>query len=99
MSDVLPRISVDFNTMMADPKDRVAIPTHVHPELFDILQPELRIIIFEERDMKVEAVVELDEEFQHLLPHSWFAIPDWTTLKDYDEATGQYLPSDRLSNR
>jgi len=98
MSNILPRILVDFQRRKKDPKERISLPTQAQPELFDILRPDLRVILYEPSDIEVEAVVFFEEE-DYRAPHGWWAYPDWTTLKDYDEATGQYLPSDRLSNR
>ncbi len=76
---MLPRITVDFNTQMADPKGRVLIPTHVNPELLEILKPQLRVILYEENDLEVEATVEFDEKY-----NEWLGMPDWSTLRHLD---------------
>jgi hypothetical protein len=73
--------------MMADPKDRVSINTVVQPELLDVLQSGARVILYETRDLEVEAIVEYDPAHRH-----WYGVADWSTVRDYDEATGQYLP-------
>ena len=90
--DKLVRISVDFNTASADMHGRVHIPTHVHPELLNILQLGQRVIIFEAKDLEVEAVVEFDEELSQQLNSTdiWFALPDLSTLRRYNEETGQF---------
>ncbi len=89
---ILPRISVDFNTASADMRGRVRLPTHMYPELLNILRLGLRVILFEVRDLEVEAVVEFDKELsqQHGDSNWWFALPDWSTERDYDEKTGQF---------
>jgi hypothetical protein len=91
-SEKLPRISVDFNTASADMRGRVRLPIHVYPKLLSILQPGLRVILFEARDLEVEAVAEFDEELsqQHGDSNWWFALPDWSTEREYDEKTGQF---------
>jgi hypothetical protein len=72
------RIPVDFNTMQQFNEDKVIIPTHLssHNHLLSIIQPHIRVVIYEEDDFEVEAIVLFDET--HRL---WVAIPDWSTQR------------------
>lgn len=68
------RLPVDFNTMMADEKERVWINASVHPDIASLLMPGLRVVLYEEYDIEVEAVLEFDAAHQ-----AWLAQPDWAT--------------------
>jgi hypothetical protein len=78
------RVSVDFNTMMADEKERVSINTLVNPALLEYLSPGLQLVLYESESMEVDAVAEFDEERQR-----WFGIPNWSTRRDLPPLTGR----------
>jgi hypothetical protein len=63
MEKFLIRIPVDFNTIFTDPKERVLIPTHIYPDLLKKLKSGLKVIVFEENDFEVEAIVVFDKNF------------------------------------
>ncbi|HEU5437898.1 MAG TPA: hypothetical protein VFU88_01315 [Ktedonobacterales bacterium] len=72
------RISVDFNTMMADPDERVTLGQFGTPN-GDWLPPLIsgeRVLLYDE-EMEVEAVAEFDAEHRF-----WLAAPDWSTRRD-----------------
>ena len=70
------RIYVDFNTISADPQDRVYINTRLHPALVQTLRPGLTVMLYDE-EMEVPALVEFDEHDQ-----VWLGQPDWSTRRD-----------------
>ncbi len=70
------RISVDFNTITTDLKERVYINTGIHPALVQTLRPGLSVMLYDE-EMEVAAVVEFDEHDQ-----VWLGQPDWSTRRD-----------------
>ena len=72
------RISVDFNTAMADPEERVYINTNVDGYLLECLRPGLPIVRYDET-LEVEATVEFDEQ-----RGKWWARPEWSTSRDLD---------------
>jgi hypothetical protein len=71
-----PAIYVDFNTMMADPQERIAINTSVQPELVSRLHPGMAVILRDEI-LEVAATIEYDAEHR-----TWFGHPDWSTSRD-----------------
>jgi len=82
---VLPRISVDFNTMGRGKGGRVLInlsaPSNRDRVPPECLQPGARVLVYEGEEtdvLEVEATLELDEEYQ-----DWWAIPHWFTRRDY----------------
>ena len=72
------RISVDFNTMMGDEQERVALGQLGTPngDSLPPLRTGERVLLYDE-EMEVEAVAEYDAESQY-----WLAAPDWTTRRD-----------------
>ena len=80
MAIELQRIPVDFNTEMAYPVGLVHIPTHMYPELLDVIRDGQTVILYEEGDMEVEAVLEHDAA-----SNTWYGRPDWRTLHHLDE--------------
>ena len=70
------RIYVDFNTITADPRDRVHINTCLDPTLVQKLRPGLTVMLYDE-EMEVAAVVEFDKHDQ-----VWLGQPDWSTRRD-----------------
>jgi hypothetical protein len=78
------RIPVDFNTINADEMERVAINAVANNQLLSHFRSGLRVVLYEEGDIEVEANLEFDENFQR-----WFGIPDWATRRDL------YAPSDK----
>lgn len=75
-SDLLKRISVDFNTLDSEPVDLVKI---YHDSPTDLRAGE-RVILFDE-EMQVEAVASYDAGH-----HLWLAAPDWSTRRDLSPA-------------
>lgn len=73
------RITVDFNATTKD-GERVIINMIYHSELRDVVKPGMRVILYEENDIEVEAVVETEvDEKGHVW---WYGRADWSTLKD-----------------
>lgn len=70
------RISVDFNTMMTDPEERVYINTDIDPHLLECLQPGLSVVLYD-GTLEVEADAEFDERQEQ-----WRARPRWSTSRD-----------------
>ena len=70
------RVSVDFNTMMVDPEERVSINTGIHQDLLEHLRPGLLVLLCDET-LEVEAIAEFDEEHRR-----WLARPNWSTSRD-----------------
>ena len=70
------RVSVDFNTMMVDPEERVCINTRIDKDLLEHLRPGLLVLLCDET-LEVEAIAEFDEEHQR-----WLARPNWSTSPD-----------------
>jgi hypothetical protein len=67
------RVYVDFNTMMQDPDERVAI----HPsQVTSDFRPGMRISIADET-LEVEGTLEFDRERR-----TWLVRPDWPTQRD-----------------
>lgn len=75
MGQKLHRIYVDFNTALQDVGSRVWIPTKSHPELLEVMAPEVRVVLYDET-LEVEATVE------RLGPDEWWATPDPATYRD-----------------
>ena len=72
------RIPVDFNAMNKE-GTHVWINTNVNPELRDVLKPGLRVILYEEDDTQVEAIIEVEESEGAML---WYGVADWSTQED-----------------
>jgi hypothetical protein len=72
------RISVDFNTAMADPEERVYINTSVNRRLLECLRLGLPVVLYDET-LEVEATVECDEQ-----RGKWWARPEWSASRDLD---------------
>lgn len=77
------RIYADFNTMTADPKERVYINTQMQPSLAKDFHPGLVVTLYDE-EMEVEAIVEFDDH-----NHVWLGQPNWSTRRDLPLASGQ----------
>ena len=77
MNNDLRRIPVDFNTVNV--AGLVYIPTRVHPQLLDVIRDGQTVILYEEGDMEVEAVLEHDA-----VSDKWYGRPDWRTLHHLD---------------
>lgn len=71
------KVPVDFNTMVTDPEERVYINTSHHPELLSTLRSGMKVLLWAEKDLEVEAVIEYDDEQQ-----AWFGAPYWNTMRD-----------------
>lgn len=72
--DVL-RVSVDFNTMTMDPERRVNIPTHVHPDLLDVLYEGMPIVVYDEE-------IEFHGTVEHLGGQEWWVRLDPDTYRE-----------------
>ena len=73
------RITVDFNTMAMDERQRIWINTRVDKELLDILQHGRQVILYDPPD-EVEAVLEVDEYEDGRV--EWYGVPDWSTRRE-----------------
>jgi hypothetical protein len=74
----MPRIYVDFNSMMRDPQERVElgqVGTWQGDRLPSLCVGD-QIMLFDE-EMEVIGTVAYDQEH-----HLWLAIPDWSTRRD-----------------
>lgn len=72
------RIYVDFNTSMADPRERVYINTKVDPDLLAVLRDGARALLYDggiDGCIEVVATAEFDPNHDR-----WYGCPDWTTL-------------------
>ncbi len=77
--ELLIRISVDFNTLTPDDK-QVFVNKYVHKDLLEHIEPGTRVILYEEHEFEVEAIiapVELETGEIH-----WYGTPDWSTQRD-----------------
>jgi hypothetical protein len=72
-------ISVDFNTIMMDPRERVLIPTHVETDLSLRLHSRQEVVLYDEL-LEVKAVVEFDPADRR-----WWAQPNWATKRHLPE--------------
>lgn len=72
------RIYVDYNTIMADERERVSINTLIPSAEYSIDQliQGLVVTLYDE-ELEVDAVLEFDEAHQH-----WYGVPDWSTRRD-----------------
>jgi len=70
---------VDFNTMTADPEERVTIAHEGHDDPLPTARAGERVLLTD-HEMTVEAVVVMDR-----FPdgrRAWLASPDWATRRD-----------------
>lgn len=72
MKGKLLRITVDFNTIMTDPRQRVWIREQ------DGLTHGMRVLLID--DFEVEGVIVFDDKYQ-----SWYGLPDLSTVHYYDD--------------
>ena len=70
------RVSVDFNTMQVDARERVNINIATHPNLSESLSLGQRVVLVEP-DLEVEANLEFDVQ-----DGEWWGVPDWSTRRD-----------------
>jgi len=72
------RISVDFNSITPD-GDCVQINTNYHSELLGVLQEGMKVILYTEHDIQVEAILETIPFNGEIF---WYGRADWSTLED-----------------
>lgn len=70
------RVTVDFNSILPEPDDRVPIGVEGQPEIKPHLQEGLRVLLCTS-DLEVEGNLQFDDEL-----NSWLAKPDWSTQRD-----------------
>ena len=72
------RLLVDFNTMQADPQERVILGEVGTPNGDRLVgfQPGERVVL-DGGDLQVEGILVYDREHQ-----VWYALPEWTTRQD-----------------
>lgn len=73
------RIPVDFNAMNKE-GTHVWINMKRNSRLVDVLKPGLRVILYEENDTQVEAVIEIEED--EAGTKIWYGVPKWSTQED-----------------
>ena len=80
---MLPRVSVDFNTMMMDEEERVYVGRidglPAEQDLLRRLAGESRVILYDE-ELEVEATLELVQFREDYI--AWMGRPDWSTRRD-----------------
>ena len=68
-------ISVDFNTMTMDDRERVLIPTHVETALSRQLRSGQEVLLYDE-SVEGEANIEFDP-----VDRRWWALPNWASRR------------------
>lgn len=56
------------------------INTDINKHFLDILAPGLRVILYTEEELEVEAIVHFEKD--ELGKDWWYGIPDWETMRD-----------------
>lgn len=74
------RIRVDFNTSMADERERVWINTGLQRELESLLRPDMWVVL-SDTDLEVSARLEYDAQ-----DGRWYGVPNWSTSRDLPSA-------------
>jgi hypothetical protein len=72
------RIEVDFNAMNKA-GTHIWINTRYYPDLLDFIQPGLRLLLYTEGDIEVEANIEVETDKNGV--DWWYGHADWSTLK------------------
>lgn len=72
------RIPVDFNRMGRE-GTLIWILPRVSAEFMDIIRSGLRVILYEEHEMEVEAILGTDKDKNGKI--WWYGEADWSTLK------------------
>ena len=66
------RVPVDFNTMTQDEQRRIRINTSLDGDWVNYMREGLRIEVYD-KDLEVEAILEIDQEYQEWLARTLLA--------------------------
>jgi hypothetical protein len=80
------RVFVDYNTMLADDKERVSINTSIFKYLLDDLHFGMPLVLYDEESLEVDAVADYDPEYK-----MWFGVPDWSTRRELSQLSQEEL--------